>query len=98
MSDVRCNQCGWQGIEDELIATLCADDGEPCRGCPNCRTDGHLIDVEQDRVHHRITIRRADLPWPAYTWHDDASDGGGHAETIEEARRQIDAHLRKANA
>ena len=27
---VRCNQCGWEGDEEDLIATLCAVDGEPC--------------------------------------------------------------------
>lgn len=49
-----------------------------------------------DATHHGITIRRADLPWPAYIWHDDASDGGGQAETLDEAKRQIDAHLGRA--
>lgn len=42
---VVCNKCGWEGDEDGLIATLDAEDGEPCRACPDCRTDANLMDV-----------------------------------------------------
>lgn len=42
---VVCNGCGWAGDEDGLIATLDAEDGEPCRACPDCRTDANLMDV-----------------------------------------------------
>lgn len=41
---VVCNWCGWEGDEDGLIATLDAEDGEPCRACPECRTDCNLMD------------------------------------------------------
>lgn len=33
---VICNRCGWAGDEDGLVATLDAEDGEPCRACPDC--------------------------------------------------------------
>lgn len=42
---VICNGCGWEGDEDGLIATLDAEDGEPCRACPDCGTDANLMDV-----------------------------------------------------
>lgn len=41
---VVCNGCGWEGHEDGLIATLDAEDGEPSRACPECRTDCNLMD------------------------------------------------------
>ena len=42
---VTCNGCGWLGDEEGLIGTLDADDGEPCRACPTCGTDGNLMDT-----------------------------------------------------
>ena len=43
---VRCNECWWVGHDDQLELVQCAVDGEVCRGCPHCRTDHHLMDVE----------------------------------------------------
>ena len=42
---VTCNGCGWLGDEEGLIGTLDAGDGEPCRACPTCGTDGNLMDT-----------------------------------------------------
>ena len=41
---VRCNNCIWQGEEDELDD--CEEDGEPIKGCPECKTDSYLMDVK----------------------------------------------------
>lgn len=53
---IICNGCGWEGDEDGLIATLDAQDGEPSRACPECRTDGYLMD--------RPAQPEADFPRP----------------------------------
>lgn len=50
--------------------------------------------VALDRVQHRgIHIRRFDVPCTPFVWTDDATDGHGTAETLDEARAQIDRHL-----
>lgn len=43
---VKCNSCGWQGYEDELI--LCVDDEGFFNGCPHCLTDSYLMDVSNE--------------------------------------------------
>lgn len=43
---VRCNACWWMGHDGLLELVQCEVDGEACRGCPHCRTDHHLMDVE----------------------------------------------------
>jgi hypothetical protein len=45
----KCNNCGWTGSEDDLV--ICYEDGKygdgyGCKGCPQCKTDAYLIDVE----------------------------------------------------
>lgn len=39
-----------------------------------------------------ITIREFDVPCTPFVWTDDVRDGHGVAESIEQARQQIDAH------
>jgi len=42
---VKCNMCGEHFHEDEL-EMLQEDDEEYFKGCPNCKTDGYLMDLE----------------------------------------------------
>lgn len=70
---VTCNGCGWLGDEEGLIGTLDADDGEPCRACPTCGTDGNLMDTQPaapdlhvttpDAVARLVEAARAFASW-----------------------------------
>jgi len=57
---LRCNMCEWEGIEDELVlyekGTLTIL-GEIIyfKGCPNCKTDDYLMDLE-DMKEEMINI------------------------------------------
>lgn len=42
--EVRCNKCGWQGEEEDLI--IVKDKKEFIKACPHCKTDIYLIDIE----------------------------------------------------
>ena len=42
---IRCNNCDWTGGEEDLWLTRCVEDGEWCRACPTCGTDGYLMDL-----------------------------------------------------
>lgn len=44
--EVRCNMCGWEGYENDLV--LCEDEGGFFNGCPNCKKDDYLMDIEKD--------------------------------------------------
>jgi hypothetical protein len=49
MNQVKCNNCGWTGDEDDLV--IFEEDGKygdgyGGKGCPNCKTDAYLADVE----------------------------------------------------
>ena len=44
--DVRCNSCGWLGYDDDLVASIDTEDGEPSHPCPNCGTDANLLDID----------------------------------------------------
>lgn len=48
--------------------------------------------------HRGIPIRRFDVPCTPYVWTHDESDGHNTAETLDQARAQIDAHLAKQEA
>lgn len=41
---VRCTECDWQGRECDL-ESFTDEDGRG-NGCPNCQTDGRLIDID----------------------------------------------------
>ena len=49
---VRCNWCDWEGTEDDLVTCVDLSDKEIghdinyFKGCPNCRADDYLIDIE----------------------------------------------------
>lgn len=50
---VRCNNCYWEGEEDELETFSDPipdnpDTEEYYKGCPTCKTDDYLIDIEQN--------------------------------------------------
>jgi len=48
MNKVRCCNCNWQGTEDDLEQFDDSNGGG--YGCPNCRTDGYLVDVEKSDI------------------------------------------------
>ncbi len=55
MTQVKCTNCEWQGSEEELI--ICKEDGKfgdgyGFWGCPNCKTDAYLADVEPAPAKH----------------------------------------------
>ncbi len=41
--DVKCCDCGWSGVEDDLMHG--EDKDGHFRGCPNCKTDNYLSDI-----------------------------------------------------
>lgn len=51
--EVRCNNCDWEGTEDELKLLHERGDGDSpdefnyYKGCPNCETDDYLMDVKR---------------------------------------------------
>ncbi|PCI30141.1 MAG: hypothetical protein COB67_02325 [SAR324 cluster bacterium] len=42
---VKCNKCGWIGIEDELEHFGTGEDA--FKGCKGCETDSYLMDIEE---------------------------------------------------
>lgn len=51
-STVRCNNCLWEGVEDELETfvdletEVVGNEIHYLRGCPECETDEYLTDIE----------------------------------------------------
>lgn len=51
---VRCNNCYWTGVEDELQTfvdlsdQLVGHDINYFKGCPECKTDDYLIDLNPE--------------------------------------------------
>lgn len=43
---VRCNNCGFHGVEDDLIQVMDSVDGEITKACPKCETDSYLMDLD----------------------------------------------------
>jgi len=48
---VRCNNCMWEGVEDDLKTFTDLGDNlghnvEYFKGCPDCQTDSYLMDLE----------------------------------------------------
>ena len=41
---VKCNSCQFIGFEDNL--EILKDNTEYFKGCPNCKTDEYLMDIE----------------------------------------------------
>ena len=54
--------------------------------------------MTQPVVHRGITIHQFDIPYTPYVWTHDETDGHGTAETLDQARAQIDAHVAKQEA
>lgn len=44
-------------------------------------------------THRGIEIRTFDIPCTPFVWVHEETDGHGIAETLDEARKQIDQHL-----
>lgn len=51
--------------------------------------ENHRPEIE----YRGVTIRVYEVPCTPYVWTHDELDGGGTAETLEEAKDQIDRHL-----
>ena len=54
MNTVICNNCLWEGVEEELKTFVDLSDENIgheigyVRGCPICETDHYLMDIEQE--------------------------------------------------
>ena len=51
--DVKCNDCGWSGFEEELVLLNTTNEHNDSdkslyffKACPNCHTDDYLMDIE----------------------------------------------------
>ena len=55
--NIRCNKCYWTGTDEEL-KSLVDDDGY-FLGCPNCETDGHLMDLDDGEI---VIVDTAEYP------------------------------------
>lgn len=50
---VRCNNCYWEGDEEDLETMVDLSDNDIdhdiqyLRGCPECRTDEYLMDIDE---------------------------------------------------
>ncbi|MCK4448475.1 MAG: hypothetical protein KAW56_15515, partial [Candidatus Marinimicrobia bacterium] len=51
---VKCCNCGWRGLEGELVSF--SDDSGGGYGCPNCKTDEYLSDVIGDKMDNFVKI------------------------------------------
>jgi hypothetical protein len=49
--------------------------------------------MPQEFAHRGIPIRTFDVPCTPFVWVHEETDGHGTAETLDEARAQIDRHL-----
>lgn len=55
LNTVRCNNCFWEGNEEELQTFVDLSDNDIShdigyiRGCPNCETDEYLMDINNDK-------------------------------------------------
>lgn len=45
---VKCNQCDWRGHEEALV--ICQDDDGIGKGCPDCKTDAALMDIDPNGI------------------------------------------------
>ena len=49
MTQLKCNNCGWRGTDKELVEVPedgRYGDGYGFKGCPVCKTDWALMDIE----------------------------------------------------
>lgn len=44
MKNVICNRCGKEMYEEDLV--LYFDENEYYKGCPSCKTDAYLMDID----------------------------------------------------
>lgn len=51
---VQCNQCSWHGSDDDLV--LFKDENGYATGCPNCKTDAYLMDVDNANQSQSKTV------------------------------------------
>ena len=56
MNTILCNNCLWEGVEEELETFVDLSDENIgheigyMRGCPICETDSYLMDIEQESL------------------------------------------------
>lgn len=43
--DVLCNWCEWTGTDQDL-PLMQDESGDPFKGCPHCKTDAFLMDID----------------------------------------------------
>ncbi len=80
---VKCCNCSWNGCEDGLVKfgeEGQYGDGYGGYGCPNCKTDEFLADVEKPKPQHTTGPWKANQPMqfqkdPIF-WHVDVISGG----------------------
>ena len=53
LDTVKCCNCDFKGIEDELIS--CKDNDGFLSACPNCETDAYLADVTEEAYNLILT-------------------------------------------
>ena len=62
--EVRCNNCGWEGYENDLkLFTDLSDnnvshDIQYFKGCPECETDAYLMDIEKEVKEYVVDVQR----------------------------------------
>lgn len=55
LPEVTCNNCDWEGKENELIQGK--DEEGYFNGCPNCETDSFLMDLDNSDLEERVNIQ-----------------------------------------
>jgi hypothetical protein len=48
LSTIRCTNCGREFVDDEDLILMQDTDGDWMHACPDCETDEHLMDLEDD--------------------------------------------------
>ncbi len=56
---VRCNNCWWYGEEQDLIRGY--DEGGAFDGCPKCKTDTYLMNIEIEKNQETKATEKLDL-------------------------------------
>lgn len=89
---VKCNQCDWQGYDSEL--TPFKEDGKfgdgyGGYGCPNCKTDEYLMDIEEPEKWLAVTDSTDKDGNPVWDVEFRDNDGGGMIATINNCRADL---------
>ena len=55
----HCNECGWQGEEDDLLTIFAPNFGSDDQVCPECQSHDLDDETEEERNFNRM-LHRAD--------------------------------------